>query len=190
MTCVLVVIDAQNEFSAGGKRPVVDHGQALAAIRRRVAEARSAGRPIAWIRHHNRPDESPAFEPGSWGAELSDGLGPDPARGQEETLLEKETSGAFAGTALDGWLTSHGSREILLVGFFTFGCLSTTAREALDRGYAVAIDPDGTASIGLTHELLGRLEAAVIRQSALLQLNQMGAAITPWPSTNRIQAKE
>jgi nicotinamidase-related amidase len=169
---------------------VVGHPQALEAIRRRVAEARSEGLPIAWIRHHNRPNESAAFQPGSWGAELSEGLGPDPARGYDETLLEKETSGAFAGTALEGWLANHGSREILLVGFFTFGCLSTTAREALDRGYAVAIDPDGTASIDLAHELLGELEAAVVKQSALLQLNQMGAAITPWPAANRIGAKE
>lgn len=187
---VLIVIDAQNEFSPGGKRAVAGHPQALEAIRRRVAEARRAGRPIAWIRHHNRPNESAAFQPGSWGAELSDGLGPDPARGHDETLLQKETSGAFAGTALEGWLASHGSREILLVGFFTFGCLSTTAREALDRDYSVAIDPDGTASIDLAHELLGGLEAAVIKQSALLQLNQMGAAITPSPAAIQIEVKE
>ena len=180
MTRVLVVVDAQNEFSPGGKRAVVGHAQALEAIRRRVAEARREGWPIAWIQHHNRPHESRAFEPGSWGAQLSNGLGPDPARTPDEILLEKETSGAFAGTALDRWLASHDTREILLVGFFTFGCLSTTAREALDRGYTVAIDPDGTASIDLAHPLLGALEASVIKQSALLQLNQMGAAITPW----------
>ena len=187
---VLVVIDAQNEFSPSGKRPVVGHAQALEAIQRRVAEARSEGRPIAWIRHHNRPNDPPAFLPGTWGAELSPGLGPDPARRDDETLLQKETSGAFAGTALEDWLAGHGERQILLVGFFTFGCLSTTAREALDRGYAVAIDPDGTASIDLAHELLGALEAAVIKQAALLQLNQMGAAITSWPAAGGSEAKE
>jgi nicotinamidase-related amidase len=72
----LVVVDAQNEFSADGKRPVANHASALEVIRRRVDVARHEGRPIAWIRHHNRPDEAPAFLPGSWGAELSPGFGP------------------------------------------------------------------------------------------------------------------
>ena len=72
----LLVVDAQNEFSAAGQRAVPDHDAALAAIREQVERARSEKRPIAWIRHHNRPHESRAFVPGSWGAELSPGLGP------------------------------------------------------------------------------------------------------------------
>ena len=79
----LVVVDAQNEFSADGLRPVPTHSTALDAIHRRVAEARREGRPVAWIRHHNRPDEWPGFEPGTWGAELSPGLGPQEGHGPE-----------------------------------------------------------------------------------------------------------
>ena len=44
---VLVVVDAQNEFSAAGLRAVPNHIEALECIRDRVAEARREGRPIA-----------------------------------------------------------------------------------------------------------------------------------------------
>ena len=77
MTQALLVVDAQNEFSAGGKRAVPNHSAALAVIRQHVDRAREERRPIAWVRHHNKPNESRAFVPGSWGAEFSIGLGPE-----------------------------------------------------------------------------------------------------------------
>ena len=36
----LIVIDVQNEFSKNGKRPVPNHDVAIAAISKRVEEAR------------------------------------------------------------------------------------------------------------------------------------------------------
>src|SRR3990170_250697 len=138
----LVVIDAQNEFSPDGKRPVTNHASALEVIRRRVDAARHEGRPIAWIRHHNRPDEAPAFLPGSWGAELSPGFGPVSGYGPE-VELQKDVFGAFSGTELESWMESGGSNSVLVVGFYAHMCLSTTAREALMRGLTVSVDPQG-----------------------------------------------
>ncbi|MEP6612054.1 MAG: isochorismatase family protein, partial [Mucilaginibacter sp.] len=61
----LIIIDAQNEFSPNGKRPVSGHSAAIEVIYNRVEQARANNTPIAWVRHFNRPDESPAFVPGS-----------------------------------------------------------------------------------------------------------------------------
>src|SRR5215831_8472237 len=108
----LMVVDAQNEFSPQGHRPVPNHAEALEVIQRRVAEARSEGRPIAWVRHHNRPDEFPAFAPGSWGAEFSPGLGPLPGRGDEAEFV-KNVYGAFAGTDIGPWLEARGVKNVL-----------------------------------------------------------------------------
>src|SRR6185437_15741581 len=72
----LIVVDAQNEFSAKGLRAVPGHERYLERIQRRVQEARQRKQPIAWVRHYNRPHESRAFVPGTWGSELSPGLGP------------------------------------------------------------------------------------------------------------------
>jgi nicotinamidase-related amidase len=174
----LVVIDAQNEFSPDGKRPVPNHASALEAIRRRVDAARRESRPIAWIRHHNRPDEAPAFLPGSWGAEFSPGLGPGSGHGPE-IEFQKDVFGAFTGTNVESWLRSRGSEAVLLVGFYAHMCLSTTAREALMRRLAVSIDPDGTGACDLEHPLLGLQSADQVCRSALLHLNQLGVRIAP-----------
>lgn len=180
----LVVVDAQNEFSADGLRAVPNHAEALECIRARVAEARRNGRPVAWMRHYNKPDESCAFVSGTWGAEFSSGLGPHPGFGPEK-LFEKDVYGAFTGTDLEQWLREIGAGSLLLVGFYTHMCLSTSAREALVRGFDVAVDPDGTGARELEHALLGHQSADEVRCSALLQLVNMGVTIQRRNSTGQ-----
>lgn len=174
----LLVVDAQNEFSAQGLRPVPNHTEALNTIRWRMAQARQEGRPIVWVRHHNRPNESRAFVPGSWGAEFSPGLGPLPER-EDEVEFVKDVFGAFTGTAVGAWLEAQRSNEVLIVGFFTHMCVSTTAREALMRGLRVAVDPDATGAFPVRHELLGEQSAEEVRRTALLHLSHLGVRILP-----------
>ena len=100
MSRALIVVDVQNEFSAKGLRPVPNHASALDVIAKHVAQARADRWPIAWVQHHNRPDESRAFVPGSWGAALSPGLGPETGSGLE-ALFQKDVYGAFTNTGLE-----------------------------------------------------------------------------------------
>ncbi len=172
----LLVVDAQNEFSPAGRRPVPNHAAALEAILRRVAEARRERRPIAWVRHHNRPHEFPGFEPGSWGAELSPGLGVVAGHGPEAEF-EKDVYGPFTGTGLEAWLASVGADAVLIVGFYAHMCVSTTAREALVRGLDVSVDPDATGSRDIEHPVLGSQTADEVRRSALLHLANMGVRL-------------
>ncbi|HEX6064230.1 MAG TPA: isochorismatase family cysteine hydrolase [Longimicrobiales bacterium] len=183
----LLVVDAQNEFSANGQRPVPNHTEALHAIVARVAQARAAGWPIAWIRHHNRPDETPAFVPGSWGAELSPEL--DPRLDVEaERLFEKDVYGAFTGTDLESWLRQGGVTRVLVVGFYTHMCVSTTVREALVRGLEVRVDPDATGACDLTYAGIGHQTADEVRRSALLHLTNMGASLHTTPTARQVSA--
>jgi len=175
----LIVIDAQNEFSPEGKRPVPSYSSAVGTIRRRVEKTRRDGRPIAWIRHHNRPTESPAFKPGSWGAEFSAGFGPKPGSSLE-VEFQKNVYGAFTGTEIGSWLRKVGADAVMLVGFYTHGCLSTTAREAIMRELTVAIDPEATGACDMQHEILGKQTADEVRRSTLLHLAYMGVHITPF----------
>jgi nicotinamidase-related amidase len=172
----LIVVDVQNEFSPVGQRPVPNHAEALAAILRRVEDARREGRPIAWVRHHNRPDEGPAFMPGTWGAEFSPACGPLPGRGEEAEFV-KDVFGAFTGTNIGSWLEAQGADNVLIVGFFAHMCVSTTAREALMRGLRVAVDPEATGAVAIRHELLGEQSAAEVHRTALLQLSHLGVAV-------------
>jgi nicotinamidase-related amidase len=173
----LLVVDAQNEFSSKGHRPVPNHTAALARIEVLVAEARERRLPVAWIQHHNRPDEGPAFQPGSWGVELSSGLGPRSGFGPEQ-LFQKNVYGAFTGTGLEEWLRARRVDSVLIVGFFTHMCVSTSAREALVRGFAVSVDPEATGARDISRGSQGQLSADEVRRSALLQLEDMGVTLT------------
>lgn len=172
----LIVIDVQNEFSFAGQRPVPGHDAALAAIKYRVAEARKNGDTIAWVRHYNKPTESPAFVPGSWGAEYSPGAGPAAGVPLEKEFV-KNVYGAFTGSDIGSWLSGAGVYKVLIVGFYTHGCVSTTSREAIMAGLEVLLDPEATGACDMDHPMLGQLSADEVRRSALLQLVHMGASL-------------
>ena len=176
MNQALIVVDAQNEFSATGLRAVPNHASALAVILDHVASARAEQRPIAWVQHHNRPNESRAFVPKSWGAAFSPGLGPQGGFGPE-AVFEKDVYGAFTGTGLEDWLRANRVQSVLIVGFYTHMCLSTSAREALIRGFEVVVDPNATGARDLEDETLGRQTADEVRRSALLHLRNMGVTL-------------
>jgi nicotinamidase-related amidase len=172
----LIIVDAQNEFAADGKRPVTNHQDALAAIAGHVEHTRARQLPIAWIRHYNKPNESPAFVPGTWGSELSPGCGPIQGRNSER-LFEKNVFGAFTGTVLEEWLRSLEVTHVLIAGFYTHMCVSTSVREALVRGFNVYVDPRATGTCDLQHRTLGSQPAKEVQRTALLQLAAMGATI-------------
>ncbi|HXB05900.1 MAG TPA: isochorismatase family cysteine hydrolase [Puia sp.] len=172
----LIVIDAQNEFSSEGQRPVPDHENILNVIRGRIREARTHGEPIAWVRHHNRPEESPAFRPDTWGAEFSPGCGPKQTASPEKEF-QKNVYGAFTGTNIGEWLEQQNVDTVLIVGFYTFGCVSTTAREAIMKKLNVLLDPNATGACEITHPTLGILSAPEACRTALIQLAAMGATI-------------
>lgn len=172
----LIVIDVQNEFSKNGKRPVPAHLATIEVIKKQVGNARAEGRPIAWVRHFNKPAESPAFVPGTWGTEYVPGLGPKSSAGTE-VEFQKDVYGAFTGTNIGEWLGNLGVNEVLITGFYTHGCVSTTAREAIMAGLNVVIDAKATSTCDLQHEILGHQTADEVKRSALLQLANMGAVI-------------
>ncbi len=170
----LIVIDAQNEFSAQGQRPVPDFLAAIESIFQHVAIARHEQRPIAWVRHFNQPHESAAFVPGSWGAEFFKDPGAS-ADNSLEKFFTKNVYGAFTGSDIGAWLAEQGVDEVLITGFYTFGCVSTTAREAIMRDLTVWLDPNATGACALEHKKLGALTASEVKTAALLQLVGMGA---------------
>jgi nicotinamidase-related amidase len=172
----LIVIDAQNEFSPTGKRPVPGHADIITAIKNKTAQFRSQNLAIAWVRHFNKPTESPAFVPETWGAEFVDGMGPKEGFGKEKEF-QKDVYGAFTGTDIGTWLQIIGAGEVEIAGFYAHGCVSTTSREAIMAGLTVYLDASSTASCAIEHELLGIQSANEVRRSALLQLANMGAII-------------
>ena len=169
--CALLVIDMQRDFLEPG-----GFGQALGndvALLRAAIEptgtmleaARSAGLLILHTREGHAPDLGdlpPAKHRrgqaalrigdrgpmgrilirGEPGYEIIPELAPAPG----EPVIDKPGKGAFHATALDAILRNRGVSQILVAGVTTEVCVSTTVREANDRGFECLVLEDCTAS--------------------------------------------
>lgn len=133
----LIIIDAQNEYSSGAL--AVTNAEASGKVIASLLEKyRSAQGKIVHILHKT-PDGAPIFTPGTNLAEEFPSL---KARDGEE-LIWKNHPGSFAETNLDETLKKWGIKKLVLVGYMAHVCVSTTARQAAQRGYDVIVVEDG-----------------------------------------------
>lgn len=63
-----------------------------------------------------------------------------------EIIVHKTTQGAFASSRIDQILRALGVKQVICTGVSTNNCVETTAREASDRGYQVAMVSDATGT--------------------------------------------
>lgn len=64
-----------------------------------------------------------------------------------EPVIDKPGRGAFANTEFEAALKGRGVRNLVVVGVTADACVSTTVREASDRGYDVLVVEDGVESV-------------------------------------------
>jgi nicotinamidase-related amidase len=75
-----------------------------------------------------------------------------------DIIIDKPGTGAFFGTDLQHVLITHGVENLVLVGVTTGVCITSTAREASDRGFNVLVLEDCCAeSEALNHEMAIKL---------------------------------
>jgi len=162
-TASLVLIDMQNEYVAG---PIAVQGAtaAIANAARLLNSARAVGTPIFHVAHKGRPGGlfDRTAERGQFAAALSPRAG--------ELVIEKGLPNAFAGTELQARLDEVGRKDLIVVGFMTHMCVSSTARAALDLGFRVTIDATSCGTRDLPDGRGGIIHAETIHQVALVEL--------------------
>lgn len=84
---------------------------------------------------HKTPPGAPVFTQDTPLAEEFEELAP---KGQEK-LIEKQFPGSFTGTELANILEKSGKKKVVLTGYMAHVCVSTTARQAAERGYDVLL---------------------------------------------------
>jgi len=91
---------------------------------------------------------SPAmWAAGSFEHQIVDELAPLP----DELVIDKNSSGAFNGTAIDQLLRNMEIETLVVTGLATDMCVETTSRDAADRGYNVIVVEDATATFMPAH---------------------------------------
>ena len=135
---ILVIIDAQNEY-AKGALAVDNISTSRPAISGLLKHYRSHGGHIAHIAH-SVPEGTPVFTPNTDLAEEFEELKGN--KSSKEILIAKNFPGAFAETELDKFVKETGKTKLVLAGYMAHVCVSTTAREAHQKGYEVLIVED------------------------------------------------
>lgn len=167
---VLVIIDAQNEYIEGPiQLPSVLDATAKAKIL--LTEVRRVSGKVIHIVH--RGSAGGLFDLSSHRGAIIDDLKPKDG----ETVIEKTMPNAFAGTDLAVNLGLPG-QSILVAGFMTHMCVSSTVRAALDFGYPATVAADACATRALPLIDGGVLSAADLHNAELAGLADRFAAIT------------
>ncbi len=128
----VVMIDAQMEY-VNGRLPLTGVGPALEVGAKLLAAARAAGCPVIHVQHRGKGDG--LFGPDSGFFAIAPEVTPE----GDEPVVEKVVPNAFADGALDAKLKELGAPNIIIGGFMTHLCVSTTARAALDLGYGCSV---------------------------------------------------
>ncbi|PSK42740.1 Pyrazinamidase/nicotinamidase [Elsinoe australis] len=175
-TTALVIIDMQNDFLTEGGY-ISQQGYDISASRAIIPAVQSllhTFRKAGWQVYHtreghradlstlppreafrscNNPSQQGIGAPSPLGGRLlvRGGKGHDiipelyPIEG--EPVIDKPGKGAFANTDFELILRNRGIRNLIVAGVTTDICVSTTVREASDRGFECAIVGDACASV-------------------------------------------
>ena len=139
----LLVIDAQQSFRHRGywveeeAASYFDRQQAL------IDGATARGIPVIQIFHDD--GEAP-FSAECGHVRTLDGLRVSP-----DAVFVKSRHSAFAGTALDIWLTERGINRLIVSGIRTEQCCETTTRHGSDMGYRIDYVTEATLTFAMTH---------------------------------------
>lgn len=166
---VLIIIDAQREY-VDGALPLVGVDAAIRDISRLLARARKAGTPVIHIMHRGARG---LFNPTGEYFGIVPALQPL----ADETVIEKMRVSSFAGTGLEEAVKRTGRKQLIIVGFMTHNCVSSTARAARDLGYEVAVVAAATATRDLPDGNGGVISAAALQAASLAALADRNARL-------------
>ncbi len=176
---VLIVIDAQMEYSDEGALALDGLQPALDNITALLLKGRKDGAEIVHIAHEG--SEGRAFDPAKGGRIIEQVA---PLEG--EAVIGKGLPNAFRHTELQNHLAEIGRPHLIICGFMTHMCVSSTARAALDLGYETTVVSDATATRSLPATDGGEaIAAADLHRSSLAALADRFSAIN---STSQVLA--
>lgn len=136
----LLLIDAQKGFHEPfwGVR---NNPNAELKMKQALDFFRKESLPVIHIQHLSKEPCSP-LRPNQEGVEFLESLTPK----EGERIFQKTVNSAFIGTRLESHLREFGLISLVILGFTTDHCVSTTTRMAANLGFEVTILADATAT--------------------------------------------
>ena len=166
----LLIIDMQKEYLQGPLR-VVDSENSIRHAANLLAKARKADGLIIHVAHQGQ--SGGLFDRNADRGQIIDELSPLAG----EAVVEKTLPNAFAKTSLQAKLDEANIRELVIIGFMTHMCVSSTARAALDLGYRVTIDANCCSTRDLPDGCGNTISGMTLNIVALAELSDRFAII-------------
>lgn len=166
----LLLIDAQREY-LDGHLPLTGIAPALKACAALLEAARAAGSAIIHVQHKGRPGG--LFDPETRNFDLCDEV----AALDGEIRLTKGLPNAFAGTSLEAELNKLEQKNLIIAGFMTHMCVSSTARAGLDLGFSTTVVAPACATRDLPDGQGGVVAAETLHRAELAALSDRFAII-------------
>jgi nicotinamidase-related amidase len=171
----LVIIDAQREY-LDGHLPLEGIEPALEACARLLKAAREVGSPVFHVQHKGRPGG--LFDPERVNFEICPQVIPQ----EGEAVVEKGLPNAFAGTNLDALLKAVEAKQLVVCGFMTHMCVSSTIRAGLDLGYASTVVASACATRSLPSISGEAVTGKALHEAELAALGDRFAVVAAEPS--------
>ncbi len=111
---------------------------------------------------HLTPSGAPVFTPGTDLAKEFAELTPKDG----EKVVGKQHPGSFTGTDLEDYLKKSGRNKVVLTGYMAHVCVSTTARQAAEKGYDVVLVEDAIGDRNIPGVKAEQLVSTVLAELA------------------------
>lgn len=181
---VLLLIDFQREYADGGL-PLAGADEAVREAAVLLTLARANDVPVIHVVHHGKPGGA-LFDPEGPMTAIIPALAPR----NGETVVVKSRPNAFAGTDLEAKARDTGRTELIVAGFMTHNCVSSTVRAALDLGWRSTVVAAATGTRALPDGRGGVIPAETLQRAELAGLGDRMAVIVENASAWKASAKE
>ena len=163
---VLLVIDIQNFYFAGGRIPLVGSVEASLKAKAVLDAFRAKNLPVIHIQHMPKGIES--FGPGVTDAQYA--IHPNVASLAGEAVVVKHFANSFRETKLAALLGEMNVKTLVVAGMQTHMCVEAAVRAGADLGFDVVLIEDACVTRDLKlHE--ATVPAAQVHTAVLAALN-------------------
>lgn len=177
----LLIIDAQNEY-VFGKLPLYNIKNAVRQAENVLTLARRHHVPIIHVQQMGK-SHAALFAKDSTASDFIPELTPL----TDEIVIQKHLPNAFVNTPLLETLRKNQIDKLIVVGFMTHMCVSSTVRSALDFGFQSIVVEDATATRDLPESNhTGIIKAKSLQRSAIAALQDRFAFIVQASDLERL----
>lgn len=167
---VLIMIDCQNTYRDGVMQ-LEGVERALENAAKLLERAREAQIPVFHIQH-DAGVGSP-YDLTAPNGQIADIVAPTGS----EPVIVKNYPNSFSSTDLQAQLEETGRKNLILAGFMSHMCVSSTARGGFDRGYAVSVVENATATRDLPDGHGNIVPASEVQRASLCSLADLVAVV-------------